>query len=263
MVAAHRREAILELANQRNELSVDDIARRFGVSRETVRRDLSHLQARGLLRRVHGGAMPAQTGWEANFRQRLVSNAEAKRRIAAAAAALFRENDTLMIDTGTTTSVLAAALVTAPRLTVITNSFDAASQLASSAAQHRVYVIGGEFRGESQQTLGSACLEQISRYRADHAVLSCGAIDPAGAVMDFDLEEAMVARAMINQSERLTLIVDSSKFDRVAMARVCDVEAIDRLITEAPPPPHLREIVRTNDIELILAGTQAAPEGEA
>ena len=137
MVPAYRREAILELARQGSELRVDDIARQFSVSRETVRRDLSYLHSHGLLRRVHGGAMPAQTGWEAAFPQRLVANAAAKRRIAALAASLFRKNDTLMIDTGTTTLMLSAALAAAPKLTVITNSFGVARELGTARRNTR------------------------------------------------------------------------------------------------------------------------------
>jgi len=260
MVAAYRREAIVELARQGNPLSVEEIARQFNVSRETVRRDLGRLQSQGLLRRVHGGAMPAQTGWEAAFRQRMVDNASAKRRIAALAATLFRENDTLMIDTGTTTLVLAGELALALKVSVITNSFAIARQLGTGSAQHRVYVVGGEYRAETEQTLGSACLEQIASYRADHAVLSCGALGPDGAIMDFDLEDAMVARAMINQAESATLIVDHSKLDRVAMAKVCDLELIDRLITDAPPPPHLAEIMAAAGVDVLVAD---APAGES
>ena len=253
MVAAYRREAILGLAKEGTELSVDDIAKRFGVSRETVRRDLTHLEARGLVRRVHGGALPAQTGWEAAFRDRLVSNSEAKQRIARRAATLFRENDTLMIDTGTTTMILAAELSNAPRMTVITNCFGVASRLAAGVSSHRIHVIGGDFRAESQQTLGSACLEQISRYRADHAVLSCGAVDPMGGLMDFDFEDAMVARAMIDQSQQVTMIIDHSKFDRVAMAKICDLDTVDRIITDAPPPSRLVEAVESKNVEVIIA----------
>jgi len=253
MVAAYRREAILTLANEGSELSVDEIARHFDVSRETVRRDLKYLQSHGLLRRVHGGALPAQTGWEAAFRERLVDNAPAKQGIARAAARLFRENDTLMIDTGTTTSMLAAELAHAPRLTVITNSFDVASRLGVGSSQHRIHVIGGEFRSESQQTLGSACLEQISRYRADHAIISCGGADPVDGLMDYDFEDAMVARAMIAQAARLTLIADRTKFERVAMAKVCGLDLVDRIVTDAEPPPWLREAADLHQTELIIA----------
>ena len=254
MVAAYRREAILELSRQGRELRVDEIARQFNVSRETVRRDLAQLQSQGLLRRVHGGAMPAQTGWEAEFPQRLVDNAAGKRRIAALAASLFRQNDTLMIDTGTTTLILAAELASAVKLTVITNSLGVARQLGAGPTAHRVYVVGGEFRAETEQTSGSACLEQIASYRADHAVLSCGAVDPDGAIMDFDLEDAMFARAIIGQAESATLIVDRSKFDRVAMAKVCNLDLIDRLVTDAPPSRHFADLFAANAVDVFVAG---------
>src|ERR1700733_10693616 len=110
MIPEQRRGAILELARQQSELKVEDIASRFGVSRETVRRDLAQLDARGLLRRVHGGAQKPQTAAEAPFRERLIENADAKERIARTTARLFQDDDTLMIDTGSTTQGLACEL---------------------------------------------------------------------------------------------------------------------------------------------------------
>lgn len=253
MVAEYRREYILGLARDGKELSIEEMARHFEVSRETVRRDLMHLQARGLLRRVHGGAVPAQTGTEAGFGERLINNAGAKKAIAMAAAKRLRQGDTLMIDTGTTTAILASVLAETPKMTIITNCFSVAGNLAAGASAHRVYLLGGEFRVESQQTLGSACLDQIAHYRADHAILSCGAVDVAGGLMDFDFEDAMVARAMIEQSQRLTLIVDQTKFNRVAMAKVCDIDMIDTLITDAQPPAEILDAIAANDIELVIA----------
>src|SRR5690349_17187681 len=197
MVAEFRREYIVGLAKKGKELSIEEIASHFGVSRETVRRDLTHLESRGLLRRVHGGAIAAQTGTEATFGDRLIANAAAKRAIGIAAARQLREGDTIMVDTGTTTAILASVLADVPKMTIITNCFSVASNLAAGPSPHRIYLVGGEFRADSQQTLGSACLDQISRYRADHAVLSCGALDVKGGRMDFDFEDAMVARAMI------------------------------------------------------------------
>lgn len=257
MIAEHRREAILELARERSELSVEDMARRFGVSRETVRRDLSALQSQGLLRRVHGGAMPTQTSREAAFQDRLVSNPEGKMRIARAAAALFLENDTLMIDTGSTTEAFAVQLAHAPKLTVITNSHRVANRISIGSFRHPVYMIGGAYRPDTEQTLGSATLEQIGRYRADHAVLGCGAIDASGGLMDFDFEEAMVARAMIRQSRSLTIVADHSKFDRVAVAKICDLAEVDRIVTDAPLPASLRDVMAANDIEIIIASDEA------
>lgn len=253
VVPERRRDAILELARDSNELKVDEIAERFGVSRETIRRDLAQLDARGLLRRVHGGALKPQTATEAPFRERLIDNAEAKQRIARTAARLFEDNDTLMIDTGSTTEAFASELAGAGQFTVITNSTEVAGRLHRGGSVSRVYLIGGEYRGETGEVLGSVVLDQISRYRADHAVLTVGAIDAADGFMDYDVEEAMVARAMIRQAQRVTVIADHSKFGRIAMAKVCDLASITRLVTDLPPPVPLQDAIRASGIELIVA----------
>ena len=202
--------------------------------------------------------MPAQTGWEAAFPQRLVANAAAKRRIAALAASLFRKNDTLMIDTGTTTLMLSAALAAAPKLTVITNSFGVARELSARPRRStRSTSSAASSAPRRSRRWARRVSSRFARYRADHAVLSCGAIDPSGGIMDFDLEEAMCARAMIDQAESVTLIVDGSKFDRVAMAKVCDLDMIDRLVTDMPPPPPFEELIGKSGVELLVAGEVA------
>jgi DeoR/GlpR family transcriptional regulator of sugar metabolism len=169
MVPERRRGAILELARQNSELKVEDIASRFGVSRETVRRDLAQLDARGLLRRVHGGAQKPQTAAEAPFDKRLIENADAKERIARTAARLFQDGDTLMIDTGSTTQALAQELARR-RLMIITNSVGVARSLYQPGSLARIHLVGGEYRGETGEMLGSVALDQIQRYRADHGL---------------------------------------------------------------------------------------------
>ncbi len=252
MIPEQRRGAILELARQNSELKVEDIASRFGVSRETVRRDLARLDARGLLRRVHGGAQKPQTAAEAPFHKRLIENAEAKERIARAAARLFQDDDTLMIDAGSTTQALAAELADR-RLMIITNSVGVAQNLYRPGALARVHLIGGEYRGETGEMLGSVALDQIRRFRADHAILTVGAIDADGGFMDFDVEEAMVARAMIHQSEQVTFIADHSKFGRVAMAQVCALEHAARLVTDRVPDPAMDAALRAAGVEIHIA----------
>jgi DeoR family transcriptional regulator, glycerol-3-phosphate regulon repressor len=252
MVPEQRRGAILELARQQSELKVDDIASRFGVSRETVRRDLAQLDALGLLRRVHGGAQKPQTAAEAPFRERLIENADAKERIARRAARLFQDDDTLMIDTGSTTQALARELAQR-RLMVITNSVWVAQNLYGPGSLARVHLVGGEYRGETGEILGSVALDQIRQYRADHAILTVGAVDASGGFMDFDVEEAMVARAMIRQSEQVTVIADHSKFGRVAMAQVCALDGVSRLVTDRPPDPVMTAALSGSGVEVHIA----------
>lgn len=253
MIPEQRRAAILELARQKNELTVDEIAGRFGVSRETIRRDLAHLDERGLLRRVHGGALQLKTAAEAAFHERLNENAEAKTRIGRAAAGLFEENDTIMIDTGSTTEAFALELASMSRLTIITNSVRIASRFWAEGTQRRVYVLGGEFRGETGQMLGSLCLEQIAGFRADHAVLGTGAISASGDLMDFDVEEALVARAMVKHARQVTILADHSKFDRVALVRTCTLDDVAHIVTDAPPPAAIAHIMALKGVQLIVA----------
>jgi DeoR family glycerol-3-phosphate regulon repressor len=252
MIPEQRRGAILELARQKDELKVEDIASRFGVSRETVRRDLARLDARGLLRRVHGGAQKPQIAAEAPFHKRLIENADGKERIARTTARLFQDDDTLMIDTGSTTQALACEL--GPRrLMVITNSVGVAQNLYRPGSLARVQLVGGEYRGETGEVLGSVALDQIRQYRADYALLTVGAIDAAAGFMDFDVEEAMVARAMIQQSARVTVVADHSKFGRVAMAQVCALEKVARLVTDRLPHPFMAEALHQAGVEVIIA----------
>jgi DeoR/GlpR family transcriptional regulator of sugar metabolism len=248
-----RHAAILEFLKLNQEIKVDEIAERLLVSRETIRRDLAMLDSRGLLRRVHGGAQMPKTSQEAPFRQRLTENTVAKERIARAAVGLFEEDDTLFIDTGSTTEFFAEALAAVGRHTIITNSIGVALKMHHGASQSRVYLIGGEYRGETGEVLGSVTLDQIGKFRADHAVLTVGAIDVVDGLMDFDLEEAMVARAMIAQSQRVTIIADHSKFGRVAMAKVCDFPMVDRVVTDQSPADALRNVMASHGIEVIVA----------
>ncbi len=248
-----RRSAILDLARQDVELRVDEIAERFGVSRETIRRDLVHLDARRLLRRVHGGAERPRAGVEASFSQRLTDNVEEKLRIAKTAASLFDANDTLMIDTGSTTEVFAAELAKRGRFTIITNSIGVAQHVHGAKRSSRVYLLGGEYRGETGETLGSVTLDQLTRFRADHAVLTVGGIDAAGGFMDYDVEEAMVARTMIAQVQNVTVVADHSKFGQIAMFKICELSAVSRLVTDQPPASALIEALRTHRVEIIVA----------
>lgn len=248
-----RRAAMLELAHAAGELKVEELAQRFEVSRETVRRDLAQLDAQGLLRRVHGGAQASKLSVEAPFAQRLTENAVPKERIARRAAALFEDNETVMIDAGTTTEFFAAALAGAARCTVVTNSIGVALKVQECGSRIKVYLLGGECHADTKEVVGSITLEQVTRFRADHAVLTIGAIDSSSGVMDFDVEEAMVARAMIAQAQKLTILADHSKFDRVGMAQVCHFEAIDRIVTDRIPSESIMEAIRYHGVELFVA----------
>lgn len=256
MALSSRHEDIIARLAAAGELTVEDLAERLGVSRETVRRDLARLEAGGHLRRYHGGARALTiAGGEAEkewpFAQRMAQNAAGKRRIALAARELFRPEESLFIDTGSTTIAFAEALAARASLVAITNSPRIAATLAANHS-HKVFLLGGAYGADAGESLGPLALEQIGKFRAGHAVLTIGAIDPT-SVMDFDLQEAEVAKAMIERADRVTVLADHSKFDRGAVFEVAPLARLHRLVTDLPPSALMRNALQAAGVELIVA----------
>nr|WP_255607654.1 DeoR/GlpR family DNA-binding transcription regulator [Ancylobacter sp. Lp-2] len=191
-----------------------------------------------------------ETEWP--FAQRLAQNAAGKKAIARAAARLFRPEDSLFIDTGSTTIAFAEALATGPALVTITNSPRIAATLAGNHS-HKVFLIGGAYGVDAGESLGPLALEQIGKFRARHAVLTIGAIDQA-CVMDFDLQEAEIAKAMIEQADRVTVLADHSKLDRRAVFEIAPLSRIDTLVTDLAPAEPMARAIAGAGIELIVAG---------
>ncbi|MCS0505001.1 DeoR/GlpR family DNA-binding transcription regulator [Ancylobacter mangrovi] len=257
MQPSSRHDDIIALLSEAGELSVEALADRLRVSRETVRRDLGRLDAAGRLRRFHGGAkaigVPAPVmDKEWPFAQRMAQNAAGKKSIAAAAARLFEPDDSLFIDTGSTTVTFAEALAGARSLTTITNSPRIAAMLAANHA-HKVFLIGGAYGADAGESLGPLALEQVAKFRVRHAVLTIGAIDPA-CVMDFDLQEAEVAKAMIERADRVTVLADHSKFDRRAVFEVAPLARVHTLVTDLEPSEPMAKAIEAAGTRLIVAG---------
>lgn len=232
--ANDRRLLIAEHIAGAGEVTVESLASRFEVSPETIRRDLTRLDAAGHLRKVHGGARPVRLQSENSFAERMGEDAQAKHLIAEKLHSEVREGDTLFVDTGSTTLIACATLAKIPSLTIITNSVRNAQVMADAGNQHRVFLLGGAFSGEASQTIGALALEQIDRFQADHAVLTCVGLDIVAGVTNANCYEAEVARAMIKRSENVVLLCASSKIGRRAAHRVCEINAIGAVLTERP-----------------------------
>ncbi len=247
-----RQTKIVEIIRRQGQATVEELATRLSISRETIRRDLTELSRLGKIRKVHGGAtLPIPFG-EGSFQERMSTNAEAKTCIAKAAAALFNAGETLFTDTGSTTLYFAEQLALISGLTVVTNSTEIARVLSSSASGHQVFLLGGEFSPDNQQTIGTMVTSQIRSFRAHHAVLTIGALDARTGAMDYSIEEALVARAMIGQSQSVTVIADSSKFNELASFEVCSLYGIDRLVCDRPPPADLAQALAAASVEIIV-----------
>lgn len=244
-----RRAEILGLLNERHQLTVEDLADLLDVSRETIRRDLVALHEEGRIRKYHGGAralrdLPIESPWP----QRLIQNVDAKQRIAAALTRDLSPGSTLMVDTGTTTQVLAEHLGGISDLTVITNAPRIAELVAGNRA-NRVFLLGGAYNAEVGENLGPLVIEQIGRFRASVAVLTVGAIGSEG-IMDYDLAEAEVARAMISRADRVFVLADSSKFERRAVFDVAPLSAIARLYTDSAPSVAMTDRLQEAGVEI-------------
>ena len=167
-----RHNDIVDAVNQHGRLSVEKLARRFGVSAETIRRDLSALSESGRLQKVHGGAKRARLSTEASFQARMSEEAEAKLHIAEKLADTIEPDDTLFIDTGSTTLACARALAQKGAFTVITNSVHIAETFDRARNGASVHLIGGRFSTDNAQTLGPMAIEHIGGFQTDHAVLT-------------------------------------------------------------------------------------------
>lgn len=233
-------------------LPIAEVAERLGISAETARRDIRALVDAGSAVRSHGAVgLAGQTG-EAPFDRRMRENATAKRAIARAVAAGIGDGASVMLDTGTTTSFIARELLRHRRLTVVTNSSDIARILATVNG-NRVYMAGGELRRDSGAALGASALEFIGRFSVEHAVISAGAVD-AGGVMDFDLQEAEFARAVLACGARRIVATDATKFGRRGFIRVTDFAQVDVLVTDRAPPDDLAAAIKAAGGQVMTAG---------
>lgn len=245
-----RRAEIAQIIGQQGEVSVDGLAARFGVSAETIRRDLARLAESGAVQKVHGGARRLRLHSEGSFQQRLTENADAKHEIARKLPGLVEPGDTIFIDTGSTTLICAEALAEVERLTVITNSVRIAQTFASTGARNTVYLLGGAFSADNGQTVGPLAIEQIGAFQADHAVLTVAALDAGAGAMDSNFDEARVARAMIEHSRNLFVVANAAKFGRKAAFPVCPLSRIDVLVCDREPETELAESLRAAGVEI-------------
>lgn len=240
MNPAARQTEIVNIIRERNRVAVDELAKLLQISKETIRRDLTELARAGKIQKFHGGAsLPMMTG-EGPFRDRLSDNATAKTLIADVAVKLIAPGETILIDTGSTTLYFAEKLSEVSNLTVVTNSAEIARVISFAPSHSKTFLLGGEFNADNRQTVGSMAVSQIRSFRAHHAVLTIGALDLRTGIMDFCIEEAQIARAMIEQAESVTILADFSKMGRIASFEVCGLDRVTNLVCEQPPPPKIK-----------------------
>ncbi len=257
--ANYRQSEILAMLRQSGRVGVDELATHFGVTLQTIRRDLNELSDAKALVRVHGGAMIASGVSNLAYEARQLVAQQSKRLIGEAAARLVPDNASLLINLGTTTEEVAKALSSHSGLLVITNNLHVANELYPNPAV-QVIVTGGSIRQGDGGILGAVTVAQIEKFRVDLAIIGTSAIDPDGTLLDFDVHEVEISRAIIEQARKVMLVADSSKFSRSAPVRIAKLSEIDIFITDRLPSEEIADMCRRHGVEVVEAGDFA--EGE-
>ena len=233
MYAEERQQAIAELVATAGRVSVNELAERFGVTTETVRRDLSALERAGLVRRVHGGVVQgsALSVLELAVTDRDRRNAEEKDRIARAALDLLPDGGSVVLDAGTTTARLANGIPSDLRLTVITHAVPIAARLVARPSVE-LHLLPGRVRTTTQAAVGEDTVEALSRLRVDVAFLGTNGITPDHGFSTPDASEAAVKRAIVGSARQVVVLADADKFDQDHVVRFAELSRVDVVVTD-------------------------------
>lgn len=255
MYAEERRQAMAGLIAQRGRLSVNELAEAYTVTTETVRRDLSMLERAGIVRRVHGGAVPADalTVLETAVGDRDRAHTEEKDRIALAALALLPPaGGSILLDAGTTTARLAAHLPLTERFTVITHAVPIAARLAGVNGVE-LLMLPGKVRRTTQAAVGNETVAALSLLRTDVVFVGTNGITTGHGLSTPDHEEAAAKRAMIAAGQRVVALADSSKIGREHTVRFAELEDIDVLVTDSGASDQDVKAFGDHGIEVVVA----------
>ena len=255
MPLSERQEMILDGLRHVGEVEVDALARQLGVTTQTVRRDLAELCDQGLALRMHGGAKRAPSTSARAYEERRLNNISDKQSVAEMAASLIPDGASIAINIGTTTEQVAEALRLHKDLMVLSNNMNIISILRGTRLKS-LSVIGGEVRLSDGAVIGEDAVAAINQYKVDFAVIGTSSIDPDGSILDFDLREVAVARAIIANARQKILVADISKFEVAAPYRICNLADLDHVILNAQPPAEFTEAARQTNTNLIITETQ-------
>lgn len=252
MLIDERRQHILSLVQNQGRVLVGELSRTLGISQITIRKDLEHLQSKGLIQRTHGGALRLQAGalFDPSLQEKQKQHSQEKHRIAAAAAGMVEDGQCVMLDSGTTTAAVAQALKRFAQLTVITNAVNIAADLTNTNLE--VILIGGTLRKNSFSLVGPLAEDVLQEMHADILFLGVDGFDPEIGVTTPNFLESRVNRAMVKAARRVVAVCDSTKFGRLSLSRIVPPSAIHCVITDKNLPPETGEALRAQNIEVIL-----------
>lgn len=251
MLAFERRDAITKTIFRDKKILVSVLSKKFGVSEETIRRDLEKLEIEGILTRTHGGAtLNTHTSQDIPYLTRNTQNIDLKMNIAQKILSIIPDNATLMVDSSSTVyEAINAIKDVNQNITLITNSVEILHSLQTSDLT--LISTGGELRKHSHALIGVGAEIVLNRYNVDFGIFSCKGLSLKNGVMDSNEPESEIKKTMQSRSTKTILLVDSSKFDNEAFINVFSLQDLDYLVTDTKPSQEWIELCIDNDVILI------------
>lgn len=250
--ARARHARIAALVRQRGFVTIEKLATQFGVTVQTIRRDLTKLAEDGTVSRFHGGAGLPSSVENIDYSTRRVLNLAEKKRIAQLVAQHVPDHSSLFINIGTTTEAVARELLAHQDLRFITNNLNVALILASKP-EFNVVVAGGTVRSRDGGIVGQSANDMIAQFRVDVAVIGISGIDTDGTLLDYDHDEIRAAQAIMGNARQVFLVADHSKFSRRPMVRAGSITSVSALFTDQPPPPQIARLLAAHNRKIHIA----------
>lgn len=250
---ALRHNRLLQVLQERGQVTVNELVALFGVSRDTIRRDLDQLERHGLLQRTHGGAVNNDrlVRPDTTLGRRMDERADEKRRIATAAARLIRNEETMVLNGGSSVYHFAAALGDLRDLTIVTNNLRVPPAIPEGSVR-AIHILGGTYLPGFQVTIGPVGFAPLAGMHVDTAVIGCTGISASGVSMT-KLDEAAHTAAMIGMARRTIVLADQSKFNVSVFGGAAALNQIAWLVTDAPPPAELAVALHKARVEVLIA----------
>jgi DeoR/GlpR family transcriptional regulator of sugar metabolism len=257
MNAAERHNKIVEIVLENGHINITDICERFEVSEMTARRDLNALDRKGLLRRVHGGAI-ANLGrsYEPSFQTRTFKNQPKKEAIGLKAAELIYDGDSVALDVGTTTLEIVPGLRGKRNLTIVTSCLQIANNVVAQLSldiDARLILTGGIIRPRELSMIGPIPAQVYQDLHVDKAFIGIGGISLEDGLTEYNIEDTQTKRMLIRSAREKIVVADGSKFGVTTFASVAPLNAVDKVVTDKSAPIDIVEQVREQGVEVILA----------
>lgn len=252
MLPQERYQELIKYLQQHGMIKIDQMLNIFDISIETARRDLNHLEKEGIIKKIYGGAtLVEKEATEPSTTVRLSKNIEEKTAIGNKCAEFITDGDSILLEVGTTTLHVAKAIKNKKNLTVITNSIHVVNELMDTDFQ--LYIIGGKIRHDEGAISGTISLFEMENFHLNKAILSAGGITTEHGLSDFNIEETLIRKKIIEQAREVIVVADSSKFGQDVLAHICPISAVDLIITDSKLDYSLLKKFENANVNIVLA----------